>query len=736
MCPSQSPYNAADVTPTSGVPDASIRSQATPEDFGSQVAKETEKTGDTVEDLGVKYLQMATEAKAENTIANQFVPAAAQLKADYMKNKGMDALKAQPEYLASVQNLRKQFVGGANSPYEAQILSQYMERHAALETDFSAEYAAKQQTEYEGQTYKAMQDTYSNNAAQNYKNPSVVEQNLSLADGLAKKHTIDSGQHDDNLIDYQIRLNRDGAVKDIVEAAIANHDVPAAIDYFSKYKSTMTAVGARQVEVALTPKARDYDAKTLVNQNLGEETAKYHDVVYGLSTYGPPAPKDPIDFVQKHEGGYVSNDSGKGPTNFGINQESNPDIDVKNLTKEQAAGIIKSRYADPIGADKMSPDMAMVSVDSAVNMGVAKTQKLLAEAANDPQKMIDLRRQEYQRLATENPAKYGASLPGWMSRMDDLQKSLSTHKSNPIDTDGKILPSMGDFYRANWDDTIANARAKAEKQYPDDPDYADKAEALTRQHMKATIDAEANKKSETTNVVLKALNGDFSKGVVPSTVDQLLATSPQVQQAWNVMQNINPAKVHEIETNMVGKDTVSNSHNGYDAIKSVVDNAKDQNISSQQMEAHLHERVGRKDNTGYNLKDYNDAKPSLDASQPWAKFLSDGMDAAANANGNVDGQGQQRAVDWYNYMLKEKQANEAKGEAAIPDSKFIKQMQDVGPHLPSRMQQIENWAKGLFAKTPQQAAVPVFSSPSDPAFAVLPKGSQFRTSDGRIMIKQ
>ena len=155
----------------------------------------------------------------------------------------------------------------------------------------------------------------------------------------------------------------------------------------------------------------------------GLSTRTMQENAQELAKFAPSA-TSPIDFVQQHEGGYVSNDSGKGPTNFGINQEANSDIDVKKLTKEQAANIIQTRYANPIGADKMSPQMAAVAIDSAVNMGVGKTKELLAQAGDDPQKLIDLRRTEYQRLATNDPARYGGSLAGWNSRLDDLQKSL------------------------------------------------------------------------------------------------------------------------------------------------------------------------------------------------------------------------------------------------------------------------------------------------------------------------
>ena len=49
-----------------------------------------------------------------------------------------------------------------------------------------------------------------------------------------------------------------------------------------------------------------------------------------------------IEVVLKHEGGYVNdpNDLG-GETNFGITKRFYPDVDIKNLTKEQAKLVAK-----------------------------------------------------------------------------------------------------------------------------------------------------------------------------------------------------------------------------------------------------------------------------------------------------------------------------------------------------------------------------------------------------------
>lgn len=135
-------------------------------------------------------------------------------------------------------------------------------------------------------------------------------------------------------------------------------------------------------------------------------------------------------FVAKTEGGYVANDAGKGPTNFGINQTANPDVNVKNLTPEQAVQIRKQRYWDAIGADNLPPQTAMVAYDAAVNQGQQYAKNLLEKTGGNPQLMLYQRRQDYQNLAKSNPT-MAAQLPAWNSRLNNLQAQLNTADSAP-----------------------------------------------------------------------------------------------------------------------------------------------------------------------------------------------------------------------------------------------------------------------------------------------------------------
>jgi len=116
------------------------------------------------------------------------------------------------------------------------------------------------------------------------------------------------------------------------------------------------------------------------------------------------------------EGGYVANDAGAGPSNFGINSRANPDIDVANLTPEKAAELYRSRYWDTINADLLPPIMREAAFDAAVNQGPERAKQWLAQAGNDPRKFAELRQQHYDSLVQRDPAKYGQYADGWRRR--------------------------------------------------------------------------------------------------------------------------------------------------------------------------------------------------------------------------------------------------------------------------------------------------------------------------------
>jgi lysozyme family protein len=72
----------------------------------------------------------------------------------------------------------------------------------------------------------------------------------------------------------------------------------------------------------------------------------------------------------------VPNDKG-GATKYGISQAAYPNVDIRNLTEQQARDIYKRDYWDRVRGDDLTSQMIAENLfDTAVNMGVRTASRL------------------------------------------------------------------------------------------------------------------------------------------------------------------------------------------------------------------------------------------------------------------------------------------------------------------------------------------------------------------------
>jgi len=86
-----------------------------------------------------------------------------------------------------------------------------------------------------------------------------------------------------------------------------------------------------------------------------------------------------IKIILKNEGGYVWNpDDTGGETNYGISKKQYPNLDIKNLTKNEATEIYRKDYWDKIQGDKINDrKLALNIFDCSVNCGIRRTVKMI-----------------------------------------------------------------------------------------------------------------------------------------------------------------------------------------------------------------------------------------------------------------------------------------------------------------------------------------------------------------------
>lgn len=129
-----------------------------------------------------------------------------------------------------------------------------------------------------------------------------------------------------------------------------------------------------------------------------------------------------IEFVLEAEGGYVNDpDDPGGETNFGISKKYNPNVDIKNLTIDEAKEIYYQDYWIPSLAWLFSNPLAMVVFDSAVQHGPQKAVDWLVDSHFDAKMLITLRAAYYDELIRKNPAKEKFR-KGWKNRLIRLME--------------------------------------------------------------------------------------------------------------------------------------------------------------------------------------------------------------------------------------------------------------------------------------------------------------------------
>jgi len=90
-----------------------------------------------------------------------------------------------------------------------------------------------------------------------------------------------------------------------------------------------------------------------------------------------------ITEVLRHEGGYVDDDLDKGGmTAYGISKRAHPDVDIKELTVEDAITIYREQYWTPSRSERLPEELREVYFTFLVNAGQTNAVKVLQRACN------------------------------------------------------------------------------------------------------------------------------------------------------------------------------------------------------------------------------------------------------------------------------------------------------------------------------------------------------------------
>lgn len=145
--------------------------------------------------------------------------------------------------------------------------------------------------------------------------------------------------------------------------------------------------------------------------------------------------------VVGHEGGFQKNPVDRGNwtggrqgvgvlkgTKYGVSAMAYPNLDIENLTLDQAKEIYYRDYWLKLGLDKFEPALRLIAFDAAINHGVSAALSILSKTKSKNNVLEKLKLFEAERLAIYNrqpEAVKNVYLNGWKKRLANIM-SLST----------------------------------------------------------------------------------------------------------------------------------------------------------------------------------------------------------------------------------------------------------------------------------------------------------------------
>ena len=738
----------AGVTPASGVPsNDQLQVRANPNEFGAQVGQAVEKGGQIGEQVATQWAGIKAETEANQNELN-YTKAQGDLKAKYSQYEGLQADAMRPQYEAESMALQAKYKEGL-SPIAGRMFDSATRRSLGNDISQYAGYAAGQVKKANLDSFKAIGDLQVAKTG----DPSYVMDDDKFMAGIG---TL---RHANNSIADHMGLGFEATGKDEDTGMYTFPDTPSGNDAKARYQQLQDAdlsryyMGAVKTLAATNPKAasdfveshqkympdlakaeaQQYLAPKMINQNIDNAIGYQNGQVAGgwqqniLSGGKQP---DLLETINKNEGftGKIGKDSNGANVINGINEKAFPD-EYKSVAaaygKSKADGdaatnqFFQKEIIDKYDIKSLPPATQAIVADGLVNHGAGDFgQSLIAAAKNgaSPQQLIDMRRQEYQRLSdadTDGSKGYKASLTGWNSRLDGLQKQSQGQPQYANQKDYlESIKSDGSY--------VQGAVDAVARQYPDNLAIQQTVQKRAELNLNAQIaKADAALKSDRDNIQ-NAISGGMTKGQVPMTPQELSAI-PNIQPVLDRVAREQGDFYKSIETRMAKAthgDTSQNSPNAYDAALTVLDTS-DKKYPRQEQIEYLSKGLGS-ENPGFSIsqKDFNDFKPAIDLDDSVKSKVYDGMKSIASANGNLDGKGQQRAVQWYQSVMS---AYKNKAESQTVDD-FANNIKPPAELMPSRAQQLRDIAQ----KPPQEFTDKAQYDTAQSGTVYIRNGQQYR----------
>ena len=715
------PYQPS-VAPT-GAPNAKVTTQASPADFGAAVGQGIEKVGGAATNLANEYGGMVNNTLA-NTAESNLAQKIGKIKGDYMSKTGMDAYNSYGAYQAAVeqayQDNKQGLTLGAQQAYMTNT-RRIVDNHLADGSSYAATQLKDASVYSDTQVRDVhIQSALDPNVATNPRKMGEAEGNITHLTGstIDQAHpglktdpdtgtvSFDESKPEGQQLKAQFQQNLDSAVSQLRMnqfSALARPDVMGAIpayNYFNQIKDTLPPQAQVGIESYLKPRVFQDEVTNGTNSVINEAKQAHAQMLYN------PQAEQPLSVRNNNPG---------------------------NL-RDQTTGAFRTFNTPEEGAAAMQADLtAKVSGNSPAmerNFGKGYSPTLsnvittYAPAAdkNDPKAYTDSVSKETG--IAPNQVLTVADIPKLQAAMTKVEgggtpSGAATQPAPKYGVNANGAPlTEADYYQAHSGDVLARWHDIAQQNWPGDLAHEKAGEATLRQYMQTAIQNQTGQERQNKQSLMTAVLGDGSPNAKTITSLPQLLADPKLKSLYMDMASRDSHFTEMLNTMMVKTtraDANQNSPNAYDAIQGALNTSK--SYSRQEQIEYLSKGLGS-DNPGYSIsqKDFNDAKPAIDLDNG-KDVLSATMKQIAQANGNLDGKGQERAVQWYNQTMAAWKANQATDKPMDEATFFDKEKGAMPPvNSPSRIEQLQTVA----AEKAKQAA-PTFTDKAQ--YEAAPSGT-------------
>jgi hypothetical protein len=714
------PYNPVKTQVAQGGGGEMQRETATEASFGAGVGQAMEQAGNKFEKYIDHEVGLINEAKANNSEAN-ILAKAGELKNEFSQYKGLQAVEMQPVYNEKLNALWEEERKGLSPESQRMFDANTMRTRISSVNEYGS-YARKQAADANISSHDAIANAAVNsvgdldNVLENRKFSELKNTVVYSAQQIASLNGMTTSvvgrdakgdfvfSDDEKGIQEKAVYNelKDKYLNKMYENAAKNISAAkgsvAAFDWV-KNNPDIPDVAKLQLNQFFAPKIKNEDISNVSNNVLNKANSQYETmriVDAGLNT--------PLDVIRKNEGSSGYSKDNKGEVINGINSLAYPKefAEAKAIYDQQGQeaalkytdNFYTKNIIDKYGISSLPAENQAIVADGLVNHGAGQFGQSLLNAAKNgatPEQLIDMRQDEYERLNATGKPEYTKNYKGWLNRLEGLRQQA----------DATNLPtqpmSKADFLKENYDQYVETARKDFLEKYPDDIYGADRVEKRMRMNLDSRIKVENFKLQADRDIITNAIEGQMSKGIPPQTYEDLVGTLKQAGQE-DVLDRVmtTQGKFYNKIENMLQKTNASNatvnSNNGYDVVMRGLAGEDDKNgIDTVDGFAKY---LGRTDVLGITLKDYNDAKETLQLDASLKSALKEQMNLIANANGNIDGNGQKRALSWYQNSISTIKNLRSANDKITPDEIIAKLKETQKPIL-SQMSQISEIAKAI-----------------------------------------